>query len=153
VTRAARFAQYTAWHLLWLGEGYTRAGEHTRAEQTLQELLEVAKDWGMQFILGSAHRILGEIAMAANPRPSATSLAATHFERASALLGEIEAENELALACAGSGRSWRPSSPDLTSPNQRLSSTPGWPAGAPSSARRPSARGRDHFAKVVGPSQ
>ncbi len=103
-TRAARFAQYTAWHLLWLGERYELAAEHDRAREVLEELLDLDKDWGMRFIRGSAHRILGEIALATNPSQSGPPFAVPHFERSIALLGEIKAENELALAYAGVGR-------------------------------------------------
>ena len=58
----------------------------------------------MRFILASAHRFLGEIALETNPAQREAPLAALHFERSIAMLQQIEAENELALAYAGYGR-------------------------------------------------
>lgn len=46
-----------------------------------------------------AHRILGEIAAKTDP-----ARAASHFDRSIAVLSEIKAEPELALAYAGYGR-------------------------------------------------
>ncbi len=43
------------------------AGEYDKAKQTLQELLEIAERCGMKFHIGSAHRLLGEIALTTNP--------------------------------------------------------------------------------------
>jgi tetratricopeptide (TPR) repeat protein len=101
--RAARFIwgeQYT----LFLGEGYWQAREYDRATQTLEELLEIAERCGMRFLLGSAHRFLGEIALHTNPAQVEAPLAAPHFERSIAVLHAINAVNELALAYAGYGR-------------------------------------------------
>ena len=53
----------------------------------------------MKFHIGWAHRLLGEIALKTNPPRSAP-----HFEKSIAVLKEVEAENELALALAGYGR-------------------------------------------------
>ena len=58
----------------------------------------------MKFHLGSAHRLLGEIALTTNPTQVAEPLAAPHFEQSIAILQQINAENELALAYAGYGR-------------------------------------------------
>jgi tetratricopeptide (TPR) repeat protein len=58
----------------------------------------------MQFLLASAHRLLGEIALATNPAQYEASLAAPHFEHSLAILQQIGAENELELAYAGYGR-------------------------------------------------
>ena len=48
---------------LFLGEGYWLAGEYDKATQTLQEHLQIATRNGMKFHIGSAHRLLGEVAM------------------------------------------------------------------------------------------
>jgi tetratricopeptide (TPR) repeat protein len=84
---------------LWLGEGYWRAEEYAKATQTLRELLDVAERCGMQFVVGSAHRLLGEVALYTAP-----TQAAPHFEQSIAVLRAIHAEHELALAYTGYGR-------------------------------------------------
>jgi tetratricopeptide (TPR) repeat protein len=58
----------------------------------------------MKFHVGCAHRLLGEIALTINPAQEEEPLAAAHFEDSIAVLEEINAENELALAFAGYGR-------------------------------------------------
>ena len=58
----------------------------------------------MQFHIGAAHRLLGEIALTTNPAQGKEPLAAPHFEYSIAILHQIHAENELALAYAGYGR-------------------------------------------------
>jgi tetratricopeptide (TPR) repeat protein len=81
-----------------LGGGYRLAGENEKATQTLEEALEIANRCGARFYAGFAQRLLGEMALKTNP-----AQAATHFERSIAVLQEIKAENELALAYAGYG--------------------------------------------------
>ena len=76
----------------------------TNARQTLEELLELANRCGAKFYLGSAHRLLGEVALTTDPIQIAAPLAAPHFEHSIAILQQIHAENELALAYAGYGR-------------------------------------------------
>ena len=66
--------------------------------------LELAERCGMKFQLGSAHRLLGEIALSTNPTQVEPPLAAPHLERSVAILEPIHADNELALAYAGYGR-------------------------------------------------
>jgi len=82
-----------------LGEGFWLAGEADRARQTLEEALEIADRCGARYYAGFAQRLLGEIALKTNPNQ-----AAAHFEKSMAVLQEIKAENELALAYAGYGR-------------------------------------------------
>ncbi len=82
-----------------LGEGYWLAGELDKARQTLEDGLEIAERCGARYYAGFAHRVLGEIALNTNP-----AQAAPHFEKSMAVLQEINAENELALAYAGYGR-------------------------------------------------
>ena len=89
---------------LFLGEGYWLAGEYDKATQTLEEHLAIAERSGMKFHIGSAHRLLGEIALEPTPPRSRAPLAAPHFEQSIAILQQIHAENELALAYAGYGR-------------------------------------------------
>jgi tetratricopeptide (TPR) repeat protein len=88
----------------FLGEGYYRAGEYAKAQQTLQDLLEIAERWGLKFHIGCAHRLLGELALKTTPTQAEAPLAAPHFEQSIAILQQIHAENELALAYAGYGR-------------------------------------------------
>ncbi len=83
----------------YLGEGHWLAGEDDKARQTLEEGLEMAERCGTRYYLGFAQRLLGEIAVKNNP-----AQAAPHFERSIAVLQEIKAENELAMAYAGYGR-------------------------------------------------
>jgi len=82
-----------------LGEGYWLAGEDDKARQTLEKGLEIAERCGARYYAGFAQRLLGEIALKTNP-----TQAAPHFEKSIAVLQEIKAENELALAYAGYGR-------------------------------------------------
>jgi len=82
-----------------LGAGYWLAGEADKARQTLEEGLEIADRCGTRYYAGFAQRLLGEIALKANPIQ-----AAPHYEKSIAVLQEIKAENELALAYAGYGR-------------------------------------------------
>ena len=103
IQRAARYIWGEVF-ALFLGEGYWLAGEYDQATRTFEELLEIAGRCGMQFLLGSAHRFLGEIALTTNPAQVEEPLATPHFEQSIAILQQIHAENELALAYAGYGR-------------------------------------------------
>jgi tetratricopeptide (TPR) repeat protein len=58
----------------------------------------------MKFFNGSTHRLLGEMAVTTGPTQAEEPLAASHFEKSIAVLREIQAENELALAYADYGR-------------------------------------------------
>jgi class 3 adenylate cyclase/tetratricopeptide (TPR) repeat protein/ribosomal protein L40E len=82
-----------------LGASYWLAGEDDKARQTLEEALEMADRSGARYYVGWAQRLLGEIVLKTNP-----AQAASHFEKSIAVLQEIKAENELALAYAGYGR-------------------------------------------------
>ena len=82
-----------------LGAGYWLAGKDDKARQMLEEGLEMADRCGARYYLGWAQRLLGEIALKANP-----AQAAPHFENSISIFREIKAENELALAYAGYGR-------------------------------------------------
>ena len=83
----------------YLGEGYWLAGEEEKARQMLEEGLEMAERFGARYYAGFAQRLLGEIALKTHP-----TQAAPLFENSIAVLREIKAENELALAYAGYGR-------------------------------------------------
>ena len=78
---------------------YLMVGDHGRARQVLTECLQIAEQHGMRYLIGSACRVLGEVA-----RPQDPSEAAALFERSLGVLDGIHAENELALAHAGYGR-------------------------------------------------
>ena len=99
VFRAGRWMPSEIPHTCNLGEGYWLAGEDDKAKETLEGFLEIAERCGATYYLGWAHRLLGEIALKTNP-----TQAAPHFEKSIAILREIKAENELALAYAGYGR-------------------------------------------------
>jgi uncharacterized protein len=69
--RAVGFVSNELIFTLYLGEGYWRDGEYTKAKQTLRELLDGAERCGMQFLVGSAHRLLGEVALHTDPAQAA----------------------------------------------------------------------------------
>ena len=77
----------------YLGEAYWRAGRLVEATETLRAVAKRAGDFGMFFYAGTAHRLLGEVTGAAD-----------EFEQSIAVLSQIGAENELALAYAGYSR-------------------------------------------------
>jgi tetratricopeptide (TPR) repeat protein len=112
--RAVGFVFTEVLFALWLGEGYWRAGEYAKATQTLRELLDGAERCGMQFLVGSAHRLLGEVALHTD-----LPQAAPHFEQSIAILHAIRAENELALAYAGYGR-WHAKQGDMAQAHDYL---------------------------------
>jgi len=99
IFRAGGFMAFETPLRCYLGEGYWLAGEEEKARQTLEEGLEMAERCGARYHVGFAHRVLGEIAMKTNP-----AQAEPHLEKSIAVLREIKAENELALAYAGYGR-------------------------------------------------
>jgi tetratricopeptide (TPR) repeat protein len=82
-----------------LGEGYWLAGEEVKARKALEEGLEIAERCGARYYVGWTQRLLGEIALKNNP-----DQAVSHFEKSIAILREINAENELAMAYGGYGR-------------------------------------------------
>jgi class 3 adenylate cyclase/tetratricopeptide (TPR) repeat protein len=79
--------------LCFLGEGYWLAGDESKAKQTLEEGLGIANRCGARYYIGFANRLLAEISLRTEPFQ-----AATHLQRSIAILEEIRAENELALA-------------------------------------------------------
>jgi tetratricopeptide (TPR) repeat protein len=99
IFRAGRFIAPEIILMCFLAEGYFLAAEDDKARQTLEEGLQIAERCGARYFVGFAHRLLGEIALKTNP-----AQAAFHFEKSMAVLQEIKAENELALAYAGYGR-------------------------------------------------
>ena len=58
----------------------------------------------MPFFLGSAQRLVGEIALQSTGRLREDRHASDHFASSIAVLQPIQADNELALAYAGYGR-------------------------------------------------
>jgi tetratricopeptide (TPR) repeat protein len=102
--RAVRFFFVSEQYALWLGEAYALVGEDEAAIRTLAETLALTEPARMRFLLGSAHRLLGELAMRASGGLAAGGSATDHFEQSLSLLTAIGAENELALAYAGYGR-------------------------------------------------
>jgi tetratricopeptide (TPR) repeat protein len=97
--RAGHFMSNETDLLCFLGEGYWLAGEEDKARQTIEELLDNASRSGAKYYIGWAERLLGMVALKTNP-----TQAAVHFQRSIAVLQEIKAENELALAYADYGR-------------------------------------------------
>jgi len=92
------------WMAAFLGEAYWRAGRIEEAERTLQKGLELAIPCRIKMYIGWIHRLLGEVALAKNPEQVTEPLAAPHFKTSIAVLRDIKAENELALAYAGFAR-------------------------------------------------
>jgi tetratricopeptide (TPR) repeat protein len=93
IFRAGRFITSEINLTCFLGEGYWLAREDDKARQTLEKGLEMAERYGVRYYVGFAQRLLGEMNLKTNP-----AQAETHFERSIAVLQEIKAENELALA-------------------------------------------------------
>jgi class 3 adenylate cyclase/tetratricopeptide (TPR) repeat protein len=81
-----------------LGAAYWLAGEDEKAREALEEGLEIANRCGAKYYAGFAQRLLGEMDLKTNP-----AQAKIHFERSIAVLQEIKAENELALAYVSYG--------------------------------------------------
>jgi tetratricopeptide (TPR) repeat protein len=102
IFRAGRFIPTEIPLTCFLGEGYWLAGEDDKARQTLEKGLEMAERYGMRYYVGFTHRLLGEIALQANPTRTVP-----HFEKSLAIFREIKAENELALAYASYGRFYK----------------------------------------------
>jgi tetratricopeptide (TPR) repeat protein len=82
-----------------LAEAYSLAGECDKAEEVCKTALQIAECSGARPSLGTAHRLLGEIALKTNPDE-----APPHFDKAISIFREIKAENQLALAYSGMGR-------------------------------------------------
>ena len=101
---ASGFSMMAVGNGTFLGEAYWRAGRLEEARGTLDATGELALQAGLRFYLGQAQRLLGEVAWQADPTPEGAERAAAHFGRSLAVLREIGAENELALAHAGYGR-------------------------------------------------
>jgi tetratricopeptide (TPR) repeat protein len=104
VFRAGRFVSMELFYTLFLGEGYWLVGEYDKARHTLEECLDIVERCGMKFFIGSAHRLLGEMALTTSPTALEVPVAASHFEKSIAVLREIKAENELGLVYADYGR-------------------------------------------------
>jgi tetratricopeptide (TPR) repeat protein len=97
--QAVRFLPAEIYTIITLGEGYRRCGDNDVATQRLYDGLELAERTGMRFLIGYAHRLLGETALKDNPEQ-----AMNHFKQSISTFQEIKGENELALAYAGYGR-------------------------------------------------
>jgi tetratricopeptide (TPR) repeat protein len=85
-------------YAVWLAEALLDLGQTERARETLTHCLNVAEAHHMAYLLGSARRLLGEVARAEREP------AAAHFEESLQVLAAVGAENEQALAHAGYGR-------------------------------------------------
>ncbi|MBI4610429.1 MAG: AAA family ATPase [Candidatus Rokubacteria bacterium] len=101
----AQLAEAVAWldqsHLRYtrsvfavrLAEGYLLQGDRLRARQVLEEVLATSREVGYRQPEGMAHRLLGQSFTPDDPRA-----AAEHLERATGILEEVGARNELAKA-------------------------------------------------------
>jgi len=112
--RGRRRAAYRAWHrslalaeaigARWeLGATYLEMGKRLRNPSHLESAERIFTDIDAKFDLAVAHRLLGDVAIHAS-QAAAVSDAQLRFERSIAILRELQAENELALAYAGYGR-------------------------------------------------
>jgi len=104
IFRSVGFRSSEIGFLIFLGEGYWRAGEYDKARQTVEEALELAEQCEYKIQIGYAHYLLGEIALKTNPSQAGDPQAGPCFEKAIAVFQEIKAENWLAVAYAGYGR-------------------------------------------------
>jgi tetratricopeptide (TPR) repeat protein len=98
ILRGGQFISTEIPLVCFLGEGFWLAGEDDKAKHMFEEGLEMAERYGTRYHVGFTRRLLGEIGLKTNP-----TQAALHFERSIAVLQEIKAENELALAYKGYG--------------------------------------------------
>jgi tetratricopeptide (TPR) repeat protein len=103
VLRDARFI-WSEVFAMRLGEAYVLAGQYARAEQTLLAVVEVAERCRMRLVLGVAHRLLADVALGGSASSVTRAEAASHVERSIAILKEIGAQNELAMAYVSWGR-------------------------------------------------
>ena len=102
--QATRFVPGEVYTSGFLGEAYWRAGEFQKAREVLEHVIELTTQAGMRFFRGSSHRLLGEITLTTGQDETDVAAAVPHFVEAMAILKQIEAQNELALAYAGYGR-------------------------------------------------
>ena len=75
------------------------AGDYEMGKRAVQGFQELAERCEAQFYLGTAYRLMGELALEIDP-----DQAGAHLERSITLAEEIKADNHLALAYAGMGR-------------------------------------------------
>ena len=102
--RGARFI-WSEVCALWLGEGYWRLGEHDKARQTLEELESTAQRCGMQFLVGSARRLLGELTLLDNPVEAAAFVSCASInDRSAATAPPAPPSRCSARSVCGSGR-------------------------------------------------
>jgi tetratricopeptide (TPR) repeat protein len=86
---------------LYLVDSYRMAGRYEDALREAEEVVQIAQRCGMQFIVAAIYRQRAEIGLATGTPADAV---AADFARAIELLGNLGAENELALACLGLAR-------------------------------------------------
>jgi len=99
ICKAIRFQPGVIYNSHWLGEGYWMAGEYDKAIQTLNNLLDQAKQYKTPLYFGIAHYFLGEIFLEDDPEE-----ASSHFEKSINTFQELKAEYYLARAYSGYGR-------------------------------------------------
>ena len=78
-------------YTLWLSEGYLRQGKRERARELVEGVLATSRELGYRHLEGVAGRLLGECLTSADPAE-----AARHLERATRILDDIGARNDLA---------------------------------------------------------
>jgi len=100
--RAGRYAIGELIFLGSLGEAYLLSGEYDKARQTLEDLLELAKRCGSVVCIGTAHFLLGKVALETN-----LAQAGIHFEKSLSIYQQLKAENVLALPYSGLGRYYK----------------------------------------------
>ncbi len=100
--QAVRFVPGEIMARFTVGEGHLLAGKYDKANHEIKDCMELAKNCGMKFYVGWAHRLLGEIALKTD-----SCQAMFHFEKALEVFRKINAENELALAYSGYGRLYK----------------------------------------------
>jgi tetratricopeptide (TPR) repeat protein len=106
---ATQMAICQIFNACFLGEAYCRTGRLKEAADTLEGTIEHAERVGVPFYLGCALRLRAEVARKADSTEPGRLRASGYFEKAIAVLSEIGAENELALAQCGYARLCRES--------------------------------------------
>ena len=81
---------------LAIAEAYVIAHKFLDAKPYALKGLNISKKIGMEYHIGLAHRILGEIELQYDE-----NIAKKHLEKSIAIYSDIKAENELALAYVG----------------------------------------------------
>lgn len=102
VYRAVRYTVGETYDGVLLGEAYLLAGEHEKARQELERVIELAERYDIMGITPLAVRTLGKVAMNAYP-----DQAAEYFDKSIEISLKLKTENNLALTYAAYGQYYK----------------------------------------------